>query len=195
MKNNPISDIVRKKRRSSGLTQAELASKAGVGLRFIRDLEQGKSSLRTDTVNKVLFLFGKCLGAMDLPKEEPKSSLARVMEFLDKKIEQARTIKAGINPSNMRAQFNPFKEWKENVAGAIDIAFATTGQIPERSKFYNYHPLKGLEMYVETMGGDPNGGLANVIDIHTKLLEDLKKSKKSAHLKSEFNPDDLAEYE
>lgn len=71
MKKNPIADIVREKRRIAGLTQAELASKAGVGLRFIRDLEQGKSSLRTDTVNKVLFLFGKCLGALDLPKEEP----------------------------------------------------------------------------------------------------------------------------
>ncbi|MCX5790556.1 MAG: helix-turn-helix transcriptional regulator [Elusimicrobia bacterium] len=76
MKKNPIADIVREKRRGTGLTQAELAAKAGVGLRFIRDLEQGKSSLRTDTVNKVLFLFGKCLGAMDLPKEEVKPPLA-----------------------------------------------------------------------------------------------------------------------
>jgi y4mF family transcriptional regulator len=69
MKRNPIADIVREKRRSAGLTQTELAAKAGVGLRFIRDLEQGKSSLRTDTVNKVLFLFGKCLGAIDLPRD------------------------------------------------------------------------------------------------------------------------------
>lgn len=69
MKKNPIADIVREKRRSAGLTQTELAAKAGVGLRFIRDLEQGKSSLRTDTVNKVLFLFGKCLGAIDLPRD------------------------------------------------------------------------------------------------------------------------------
>jgi len=74
MKKNPIADLVGEKRRSFGLTQAKLAAKAGVGLRFIRDLEQGKSSLRTDTVNKVLFLFGKCLGTVDLPKEESKSS-------------------------------------------------------------------------------------------------------------------------
>ena len=70
MKKNPIADLVGEKRRSLRLTQAKLAAKAGVGLRFIRDLEQGKSSLRTDTVNKVLFLFGKCLGAVDLPKED-----------------------------------------------------------------------------------------------------------------------------
>jgi y4mF family transcriptional regulator len=69
MKKNPVSDFVREKRRSSGLTQTELAVKAGVGLRFIRDLEQGKASLRTDTVNKVLFLFGRRLGAIDLPRD------------------------------------------------------------------------------------------------------------------------------
>ncbi|MFA5138876.1 MAG: helix-turn-helix domain-containing protein [Elusimicrobiota bacterium] len=69
MKKNPIAGFVREKRREAKLTQAELASKAGVGLRFIRDVEQGKASLRTDTVNKLLFLFGKRLGPVDLPRE------------------------------------------------------------------------------------------------------------------------------
>lgn len=40
------------------MTQEELASKAGVGLRFVRDLEQGKETLRMDKVNQVLALFG-----------------------------------------------------------------------------------------------------------------------------------------
>jgi y4mF family transcriptional regulator len=40
------------------MTQEQLAEKAGVGLRFIRDLEQGKESLRMDKVNQVLTLFG-----------------------------------------------------------------------------------------------------------------------------------------
>ncbi|MBI5210963.1 MAG: helix-turn-helix transcriptional regulator [Elusimicrobia bacterium] len=69
MQDNPIADFVRQKRRESRLTQAELAAKAGVGLRFIRDMEQGKTSLRTDTVNKVLFLFGRRLGPVDLPRD------------------------------------------------------------------------------------------------------------------------------
>ena len=69
MSTNNIADFVKRERRNSRLTQAELAAKAGVGLRFIRDLEQGKASLRTDTVNKVLFLFGKRLGPVDLPRE------------------------------------------------------------------------------------------------------------------------------
>ena len=70
MKKNPLADLVKEKRRSAGLTQPQLAAKAGVGLRFILDLEQGKASLRTDTINKVLFLFGRCLGPIDLPRDE-----------------------------------------------------------------------------------------------------------------------------
>lgn len=68
MNKNIIAEFVREQRRRAGLTQTQLAGKAGVGLRFVRDLEQGKSSLRMDTVNKVLFLFGRRLGAIDLPK-------------------------------------------------------------------------------------------------------------------------------
>lgn len=63
---NNISMFVKKERRLANLTQKELALKAGVGLRFIRDMEQGKTSLMTDTVNKVLKLFGKVLGPVDL---------------------------------------------------------------------------------------------------------------------------------
>ncbi len=40
------------------MTQAEFAVKAGVGLRFVRDLEQGKETVRMDKVNKVLAYFG-----------------------------------------------------------------------------------------------------------------------------------------
>lgn len=65
---NNISNFIRRQRLQVGLTQIQLAQKAGVGLRFIRELEQGKQSLRADTVNKVLKLFGKCLGPVDLPR-------------------------------------------------------------------------------------------------------------------------------
>lgn len=50
------------------LTQPELANKAGVGLRFIRQLEQGKETLRLDKVNQVLQLFGNEVGAIPMPK-------------------------------------------------------------------------------------------------------------------------------
>ncbi|MEI6083699.1 MAG: helix-turn-helix transcriptional regulator [Verrucomicrobiota bacterium] len=49
---------VKERRRIAGLTQAATARRAGVGLRFIRDLEQGKVTVRVDKVNQVLALFG-----------------------------------------------------------------------------------------------------------------------------------------
>lgn len=57
-----LSEFVKQKRNNAKLTQPELAEKAGVGLRFLRDLEQGKSTLRMDKVNQVLQLFGFELG-------------------------------------------------------------------------------------------------------------------------------------
>ena len=53
-----IANFVKYNRDKLGLKQEELAEKAGVGLRFIRDLEQGKNTLRIDKVNQVLSLFG-----------------------------------------------------------------------------------------------------------------------------------------
>ena len=57
-----IARFVKERRKSVRLTQPELAEKAGVGLRFIRELEQGKQSLRLDKVNQVLQLFGYEVG-------------------------------------------------------------------------------------------------------------------------------------
>jgi y4mF family transcriptional regulator len=57
-----LSECVKQKRNSAKLTQPELAEKAGVGLRFLRDLEQGKLTLRMDKANQVLQLFGCELG-------------------------------------------------------------------------------------------------------------------------------------
>ena len=57
-----ISNHIKLNRQTNGLTQVELAERAGVGLRFIRDLEQGKQTLRMDKVNDVLALFGEHLG-------------------------------------------------------------------------------------------------------------------------------------
>jgi y4mF family transcriptional regulator len=56
--NSKLIKFVKQRRKLLGLTQKELAEKAGVGLRFVRDLEQGKESLRLDKVNQVLKLFG-----------------------------------------------------------------------------------------------------------------------------------------
>lgn len=65
---NPLQAFVKQRRRSLKLTQEQLAAKSGVGLRFIRDLEQGKASLRMDKVNQVLLMFGHELGPMPIDR-------------------------------------------------------------------------------------------------------------------------------
>ena len=64
-----LARFVKEKRKAVHLTQPELAEKAGVGLRFVRELEQGKQSLRLDKVNQVLRLFGYEVGAVPAKKE------------------------------------------------------------------------------------------------------------------------------
>lgn len=58
---NPISSFVRQQRKAQKMTQQDLADRAGVGIRFIRELEAGKPTLRLDKVNIVLDLFGHTL--------------------------------------------------------------------------------------------------------------------------------------
>lgn len=53
-----LAKFVKEMRKQFGLTQVELSQKSGVGLRFVRELEQGKTTLRLDKVNQVLAMFG-----------------------------------------------------------------------------------------------------------------------------------------
>ena len=54
-----IAEHIKSRRKEYGLTQVELAERAGVGLRFVRELERGKSTVQLDKVNMVLKLFGE----------------------------------------------------------------------------------------------------------------------------------------
>jgi y4mF family transcriptional regulator len=65
-----LSTFIHERRKSLGMTQPELAEKAGTGLRFIRDLEQGKKTLRMDKVNQVLDLFGYELRPVEQKREQ-----------------------------------------------------------------------------------------------------------------------------
>ncbi|MCR4585631.1 MAG: type II toxin-antitoxin system Y4mF family antitoxin [Lachnospiraceae bacterium] len=53
-----IGEYVKRERRKAGLTQADFALRSGLGLRFVRELEQGKETLRMDKVNQALRMFG-----------------------------------------------------------------------------------------------------------------------------------------
>ena len=66
---NTLSSYVKEMRKQFRLTQVDLAAKSGVGLRFVRELEQGKETLRLDKVKQVLLLFGQEIGPVPIKKE------------------------------------------------------------------------------------------------------------------------------
>ena len=68
-----LRDFVKEERKKLRITQPEFAKRTGVGLRFIRELEQGKQTLRLDKVNQVLALFGHVMKpALDVMPDEEK---------------------------------------------------------------------------------------------------------------------------
>ena len=69
LKIQSLGEFVKAKRKSLKLTQKEMAEKAGVGLRFVRELERGKETLKMNKVNQVLELFGYTLGPQKYIRE------------------------------------------------------------------------------------------------------------------------------
>lgn len=65
---NRVGDFIKQKRKEAGLTQVEFAMRSGLGLRFVRELEQGKETLRMDKVNVALSMFNAAL--VPGPKED-----------------------------------------------------------------------------------------------------------------------------
>lgn len=65
---NKIAEFIKEHRKSAGLTQREFAMRSGLGLRFIRDLEQGKETVRMDKVNQALAMFSATVVPGELEK-------------------------------------------------------------------------------------------------------------------------------
>ena len=65
---NRIGYYIKQERKKLGLTQEEFAMRSGLGLRFVRELEQGKETVRLDKVNQALAMFG--MEAMPVKKEK-----------------------------------------------------------------------------------------------------------------------------
>lgn len=70
MEKTPLTENVKQLRKQHGMTQEQLALKSGVGLNFVRELEQGKPTVRLDKVNQVLNLFNYEMTPM--PKHDKK---------------------------------------------------------------------------------------------------------------------------
>lgn len=65
-----LPQFVKQKRKLANMKQQDLSLAAGVGLRFVRELEQGKPTLKMDKVNQVLNLFGYELGPVEMNRDE-----------------------------------------------------------------------------------------------------------------------------
>ena len=72
MEQTTLSICVKAMRKQYNLTQVELSEKSGVGLRLVRELEQGKQTLRLDKVNQILNLFGCEDGVMQITKSDER---------------------------------------------------------------------------------------------------------------------------
>lgn len=70
MEQTNLSKYVKAMRKQYNLTQVELSEKSGVGLRLVRELEQGKQTLRLDKVNQILNLFGSEVGVVPMTKTD-----------------------------------------------------------------------------------------------------------------------------
>ncbi len=65
-----IAAFVRERRRANRMTQRQLAELAGVGTRFVSELERAKATVRLESANAVLAVFGKQVGIVDAEREE-----------------------------------------------------------------------------------------------------------------------------
>jgi y4mF family transcriptional regulator len=92
---NNLSSFLKYYRKKAGLTQEELSIKAGVGIRFIRELEQGKKTVQLDKVDQVLKLFGFEL----IPGKQQLDPYDIFWNYLDRPVKitlKNREIKFGI---------------------------------------------------------------------------------------------------
>ena len=92
---NNLSAFIKYQRKKLGITQEELATKAGVGIRFIRELEQGKETLRLDKVQQTLRFFGFSLS----PNREKVDAYEIFWNYLNKGVKiklSNKLIKYGI---------------------------------------------------------------------------------------------------
>ncbi len=72
MEQTTLSKYVKAMRKQYNLTEVELSEKSGVGLRLVRELEQGKQTLRLDKVNQILNLFGSEVGVVPMTKTDER---------------------------------------------------------------------------------------------------------------------------
>lgn len=104
------SSFIKYHRKRLNLTQEELASKAGVGIRFIRELEQGKETVQLNKVNQVLSLFGYSVSPTKL-NIDPYTVFWKFFNKAIKITMYDKTIKYGILIKELKED-NEIYAWK-----------------------------------------------------------------------------------
>jgi len=77
---NSIGFFLKQKRKATGLTQEEFAIRSGLGLRFVRELEQGKQTVRLDKVNQALAMFGYEAAPVKIARDELQTNFCSLIE-------------------------------------------------------------------------------------------------------------------
>ena len=92
---NRIAEFIKTNRKAAGLTQEEFAIRSGLGLRFVRELEQGKPTVRMDKVNIALAMFDvKAVPGRKENKSCPYSELLIFMFEIFMPVSFAKPMKA-----------------------------------------------------------------------------------------------------
>lgn len=105
-----IASFIKYHRKRLSLTQEELANKAGVGIRFIRELEQGKETVQLDKVNQVLSLFGYTVSPTKL-NIDPYTVFWHFFNKAIKIFLNDKTIKYGVIIGELKKE-NEIYAWK-----------------------------------------------------------------------------------
>ena len=133
MEQTTLSKYVKAMRKQYNLTQVELSEKSGVGLRLVRELEQGKQTLRLDKVNQILNLFGSEVGVVPLSKTDEQWNrllyfcVALTLNGKKRKIKKADFVTSmqasGLEDKVVNNIFAKFVKAKEKWFEFIDLSF------------------------------------------------------------------------
>ena len=137
MEQTTLSKYVKAMRKQYNLTQVELSEKSGVGLRLVRELEQGKQTLRLDKVNQRLNLFDSEVGVVSITKSDMLSTalvmpedteeLALTLNGKKRKIKKTDFVTSmqasGLEDKVIEKIFNKFAKAKEKWFELIDLSF------------------------------------------------------------------------
>ena len=133
MEQTTLSKYVKAMRKQYNLTQVELSEKSGVGLRLVRELEQGKQTLRLDKVNQILNLFGSEVGVVPMTKTDERWNrllyfcVALTLNGKKRKIKKADFVTSmqasGLEEKVINNIFAKFVKAKEKWFEFVDLSF------------------------------------------------------------------------